>query len=236
MIIYAHRGASGDHPENTLRSFRAAVEAGAKAIELDVFLAKDDQFIVAHDFILEDNGGRNIDLRTLTASDISSRRWNTKFEGECVPLLKQVLEALPVDIIINVEFKLGRLDSVKKTVRLIHQFLSASKNPARFIISSFNPWAIAYLHKTSTLRKAYLFDESPEGRMLSGLALFFKVQADAIHLSEHHPHLYKWQQRYPVSLYTVNNETDARRYSEEGISGIFSDFPGMLIRELGSPL
>lgn len=36
MQIIAHRGASGEYPENTLLAFRQALAQGADAIELDV--------------------------------------------------------------------------------------------------------------------------------------------------------------------------------------------------------
>ena len=47
--IWAHRGASGYAPENTLESFKKAVEMGAEGIELDVQLTKDGQLVVIHD-------------------------------------------------------------------------------------------------------------------------------------------------------------------------------------------
>src|SRR5438132_2316562 len=45
----AHRGASGDYPENTLPAFRAAVNAGTSYIELDVHLSRDGEVVVTHD-------------------------------------------------------------------------------------------------------------------------------------------------------------------------------------------
>ena len=47
--IWAHRGASGYAPENTLEAFALAVESKADGIELDVQLTKDKKLIVIHD-------------------------------------------------------------------------------------------------------------------------------------------------------------------------------------------
>ena len=47
--IYAHRGASGEYPENTLLSFRKAIEAGVDGIECDIHLTKDEELVVIHD-------------------------------------------------------------------------------------------------------------------------------------------------------------------------------------------
>ncbi|MGV7930946.1 MAG: glycerophosphodiester phosphodiesterase [Spirochaetota bacterium] len=47
--VFAHRGASGGYPENTLLSFREAVKIGVDVIETDVHFTKDGRFVVAHD-------------------------------------------------------------------------------------------------------------------------------------------------------------------------------------------
>src|SRR5215207_9901459 len=49
MLIYAHRGASVDHPENTLRAFRHALALGVDGIELDVHATADGIPVVIHD-------------------------------------------------------------------------------------------------------------------------------------------------------------------------------------------
>ena len=48
-LIYAHRGASASHPENTLAAFEAAIQIGADGIELDVRVTSDGVPIVSHD-------------------------------------------------------------------------------------------------------------------------------------------------------------------------------------------
>ena len=47
--VWAHRGASGYAPENTMAAFEKAVEMGADGIELDVQLTKDGELVVIHD-------------------------------------------------------------------------------------------------------------------------------------------------------------------------------------------
>ena len=44
-LVWAHRGASKICPENTLSAFRAALEAGADGVELDVHLSADDHVV-----------------------------------------------------------------------------------------------------------------------------------------------------------------------------------------------
>ena len=47
--IWAHRGASGYAPENTLEAFELAIHQNADGIELDIQLTKDGEIVVAHD-------------------------------------------------------------------------------------------------------------------------------------------------------------------------------------------
>jgi glycerophosphoryl diester phosphodiesterase len=45
----AHRGASGDHPENTLAAIRAALALGVDSIELDIQRSRDGALVLIHD-------------------------------------------------------------------------------------------------------------------------------------------------------------------------------------------
>src|SRR5687768_452968 len=49
FVIHGHRGCRGLWPENTLRSFEAAVDLGAQAIELDLVVTRDMELLVSHD-------------------------------------------------------------------------------------------------------------------------------------------------------------------------------------------
>ena len=48
-LVVAHRGASGQAPENTLAAFRLAIDQGAAAVECDVQLSADGVPVVIHD-------------------------------------------------------------------------------------------------------------------------------------------------------------------------------------------
>jgi len=49
IYVAAHRGWCSEYPENTMASFRAAVEIGVDQIELDVRMTKDGELVVIHD-------------------------------------------------------------------------------------------------------------------------------------------------------------------------------------------
>ena len=51
--VWAHRGASGYAPENTLEAFELAAKQKADGVELDVQLSKDGELVVIHDEIID---------------------------------------------------------------------------------------------------------------------------------------------------------------------------------------
>ncbi|MFB7599306.1 glycerophosphodiester phosphodiesterase [Streptomyces sp. NPDC056160] len=91
FLTIGHRGVMGVEPENTLRSFVAAQQAGLDAIELDLHLSKDGALVVMHDAEVDrttDGSGPVADktlaeLRTLDAG-----------RGERVPVFEEVLDAV----------------------------------------------------------------------------------------------------------------------------------------------
>ena len=47
--VTAHRGDSGDYPENTLRAFRSALQVGVDWMECDIYKTSDGKIVVVHD-------------------------------------------------------------------------------------------------------------------------------------------------------------------------------------------
>jgi len=68
--VIAHRGASAYAPENTLPAFFRALELGAREVELDVQLSRDDVLVLFHDKTLEGKTGRAGRVRDLTADEL----------------------------------------------------------------------------------------------------------------------------------------------------------------------
>jgi len=110
-LVLGHRGASAEAPENTLAAFRLAMAQGADGVELDVWRCGTGELVVAHDDDLRRVGGsplvvRKASLAALRAVDVGSWK-GERFRGERVPLLAEVLEAVP-SAVVNVELKSAR--------------------------------------------------------------------------------------------------------------------------------
>lgn len=111
MLVVGHRGAMGHCPENTMASFKKALELGADVIELDVHLSRDGRLVVIHDPTLErTTNGRGF-VRDLTWEELSrldAGSWyGRRFAGERIPLLEDVLGWAKGRVRIAVEIKNG---------------------------------------------------------------------------------------------------------------------------------
>jgi glycerophosphoryl diester phosphodiesterase len=108
-LFIAHRGLSARFPENTLAAFKGAVDAGAHMIELDVSLTRDRQLVVIHDDTVDRTTDGSGSVRALTLEEIGRMdggSWfDPAFEGERLPTLAQVLDAVKGRLLVNIEIK-----------------------------------------------------------------------------------------------------------------------------------
>ena len=89
IVRQAHRGFSGLYPENTMLSFRKAIEEGTEFIEMDLHLTKDRQVIIIHDETYDrtTNGTGwvwDMDLKDVKKLDAG--------QGEKIPTLLEIIE------------------------------------------------------------------------------------------------------------------------------------------------
>src|SRR5690606_5568572 len=100
--ITAHRGNSGEYPENTIPAFESAISLGLDWAELDIHLTKDGKVVVIHDNNTSRVGDKALDIATSTYEELLTvdvatgfRKAQDKTIQECpsqsIPLLEDVL-------------------------------------------------------------------------------------------------------------------------------------------------
>ena len=128
--VFAHRGATATHPENSLAAFRSAVAMGADGVELDVRVDATLALVVHHDPTLADG-------RLVAGLERSDRP-----DGLCE--LAGALVAC-ADLEVNIELK---SDAPGEGVALVAPVLEAvTAWGGRVIVSSFDPDTIDELHR-----------------------------------------------------------------------------------------
>ncbi|MFF5253311.1 glycerophosphodiester phosphodiesterase [Streptomyces leeuwenhoekii] len=95
FLTIGHRGVMGVEPENTLRSFVAAEQAGLDVVELDLHLSKDGALVVMHDADVD----RTTDgTGPIAGKTLAELRALDAGHGERVPVFEEVLEAVSVPL------------------------------------------------------------------------------------------------------------------------------------------
>jgi glycerophosphoryl diester phosphodiesterase len=214
--IYAHRGSSGTHPENTLAAFREALAVGADGIELDVHATADRIPVVIHDRAVErtTNGAGNVDelslaqVRTLDAGD-----------GERVPTLAEVLELVGDRLHLDLEIKGSGIEA--EVLRVLGRFPDT-----RWAISSFD-WnilrAVRRLDAAAALwplavevnDELFAIADELASSAVSLLANAYSVQtASALRAAG-----------LEAVVWTVNDDDEARRVRDLGALALCTDYP-----------
>lgn len=234
QAVIAHRGASGEAPENTLAAFRLAIQQGARWIETDVCLSADGHAVLFHDEKLGrcSNGSGWLlqkDLAELKKLDAGS--WfDPAFAGEQIPTLGELVAlAEQRDIGLNLEIKpvIGR---EAETVWAISKVLASINLHIPVLLSSFNPLALmAARERMPHITRALLTDAIPydwEARLqrtdCSGLHFCADLAEPALiqDIREH---------GYEALAYTVNSPDQAVRLQGFGVSAVFTDYPARML-------
>ena len=168
--IYGHRGAKGMYPENTLLSFKKAIDQGVDGLELDVHLTKDGEVVVIHDETLDRTTSGTGWIKDLNLAEIKQVSAGSKFshfpyyqaewDKEQVPTLKEVLELLePYHIELNIELKTN--DVVYENIEeKVYELVQKYGSGMGVIYSSFHLPTILRMKKLDpTAKIAWLLNE-----------------------------------------------------------------------------
>jgi glycerophosphoryl diester phosphodiesterase len=238
-LVIAHRGASAYAPENTLAAFDLAFEMGADGIELDVELTKDGVPVVFHfDQNQQTHGHRTLqDLTLAEVKQLDAGAWfDTKYRGEKIPTLEEVLAAIGARGLIVVEIKwsavaLGNDELERATARAIAQ----TDRACNIAVSSFHPIALYRMrHLAPRVPRALIYQTEIMPALLNGTWFRTLVKPRALHF-EHHMLNEKraaWarSKKYEPIAWHTEEPAEMQRLIALGVDGIMSNAPDVLRR------
>ncbi|MBE2221188.1 MAG: glycerophosphodiester phosphodiesterase [Anaerolineae bacterium] len=223
-LIFAHRGASHDEPENTLAAFGLAAAQKADGIELDVQLSADGWPVVIHDFTVERTTNGRGKVAELSLSDLQAL---TIEGGEKIPTLDEVFEAFGPQFVYNIEIKdlswrnRGLEAAIADRIKAYHLEESV-------IISSFNPFSLKRFRNCAPSRipTALLRDKG----FMRVTSVFNDGEGDNPHFSLVDASYMRWaaQHAYKVIVWTVDDPDEALRLKNLGVDGLITNKPGLL--------
>uniref|UniRef100_A0A486XKD1 Glycerophosphoryl diester phosphodiesterase n=1 Tax=Rheinheimera sp. BAL341 TaxID=1708203 RepID=A0A486XKD1_9GAMM len=229
MQIIAHRGASGDYPENTLLAMEHAIMQGADAIEIDVF-AVDGELIVIHDHHLArtTNGSGSIYQHSLAQlQQLDAGR------GQRIPTLWQVFQLLaPTPLWLNIELK-GENTVAPLLTLLQRAERELQFDSSRLLISSFNHHLITALKqqrpalKLGALTASLPIDYAAFAHQLQA----YSANCDVSFINQAFVDDAK-ARGLKVYVYTVDQADDIARMQQYGVDGIFCNYPAKARQQL----
>lgn len=242
MKVLAHRGFSGEYPENTMLAFQKAVEAGCDGIEMDVQLTKDLVPVIMHDESVDRTSNGSGYIYNQTYEELSKldcgypSKFNGKYGVQKIPTLEEYLAWMASDavhIITNIELKnsvyyYGGLE--RKVVDLVCRYGLED----RIIISSFN--------NASVLKCKMANQRISAGFLIEGAIDNCGVYVRECGVEYYHPNLDFIKEEHVkncsengigINVWTVNEEDDMRTMKKWGVHSIITNYPdrGRRIRD-----
>jgi glycerophosphoryl diester phosphodiesterase len=227
MLTIAHRGASAMYPENTLRAFMAAADAGAEMCEFDVRMTRDGEIVVIHDATVNRTTNGRGRVAAMDAEEVrrldAGIRFGAEFAGERIPTLAEVARALKGRCGMDVELKASGLESRVCDILQQHGAIESS------IVSSFD-WEQLKMVSTAEprIRIAPLADKHPAAlleaaRAMGAFAIAprFDMVDTAVCQEAHRSGL-------AVYTWTVDDPPAIRRLAAAGVDGIMTNDPRTL--------
>lgn len=228
--IWAHRGASGYAPENTLEAFAMAIDLKADGVELDVQFTKDRKLVVIHDERIErtsDGTGFVVDMTLEELRKYNYNKTHPEFLHCDIPTLEDVLKLFkPTDMVINIELKTGVnfYPGIElETIELVEKYGMQS----RVIYSSFNHESVKKVKEIRPDAKCgFLYSNG----MIDVVSYATEHQVEALHPSINN-------MKYPgfvesckekeikIHTWTVNSVSEMEQMRQYGVDAIITNFP-----------
>lgn len=226
LLVIAHRGASGEYPENTVLAFNQAMRMGADALELDVRASADNVPVVIHDPTLE---------RTTDGSGLVKQKQLAELKeldagcGEAVPTLNEVLELFP-DTPLIIEIK------ELAAAAVVRETLERHKAVGRVLVGSFESRVTRQFQAGGFSRCANR-NQTALFWVFSRAGLTYHISADAFCIPEQHGSTTVVDQKFmssvgriamPVHVWTVDSVATAHSLWEMGVRGIITNRPDVI--------
>jgi len=232
--IIAHRGASYLAPENTVASAKLAWKLGADAVEVDIYLSKDNKIICIHDSDTKRTTGQDYKVKdteseVLRQLDAGSFK-DEKYRGEKIPFLEEIIKVVPKGNKLVVEIKCG-----SEVLPYLKSIVEKYGNDKSYVFIAFDLQTITdtkkifpnnscyWLCSNSTLLEKDLGSIPEAG--LDGVSLSYRIinEKIAADIRKLNLELYTW---------TVDDPQEAKRLISLGVKGITTNRPGWLTKQI----
>jgi glycerophosphoryl diester phosphodiesterase len=235
--VIAHRGASGDAPENTIAALALAADHGATCVEIDVSISSDKIPFVHHDDTLDrcTNGSGLLSEHSADLLDkLDASKDMDGFAGEPLPRLSKVIELLTKRSVgLNLEIK-PQEGLEAETVEAICSMIESDwPSDLPLVFSSFSRLSLQFAkERLPNIARALLVEELPDDWKAS-IELYGcrNIHCDGSQLTTDQARMLA-DAGLGVYCYTVNDVKAAETLLASGVHGVFTDYPQRLMTSL----
>lgn len=214
FLKVGHRGAKAYEIENTLKSFKKAIELGANAIELDVRISKDRKLIVCHDDNLKRVFGKDVKTDEATLKELKNLTENK------ISTLDEALHFIDK----KVDKILIELKEAGYEKNVIDEIIN-QKLLDRTIIISFHEEALANVRELNKKIEIGLVYARHKNPLAIALALNAQYLVSLYRFTHTRNIEDAHKKNLKVIVWTINTKEEANEYIAKGVDGIASDRP-----------
>lgn len=235
MLVFGHRGARLEAPENTVAGFRYAHGVGLTCVEFDVRLTRDDRLVVIHDKTVDrttDGTGAVADLTYRRMAGLDARGAFTEWPEPCrVPTLRETLAATLDFETVAIEIKADQPGRLSRLIPKLVREIRRQRADARVILTSFDITALALAREVApTIPRAYIgnWDSSAA---LTVARLLGCQQAD-MQLSTSSPEMVTAAHADGMRVvgWPCNSRADLAISTKWGVDAVTTDVPSRLLQ------
>ena len=236
-LIYGHRGARGEAPENTLPSFQCALNAGVIRVELDLHLSSDHQLMVIHDPTLRRTTGLGGKVARHTAVELmgmDARLNGPGWPEPChIPSLEQLFAGFPDFVHYQLEVKSGSSGQARIVLDAVTALVERFKLQDKVVITSSSRTLLKTARDSDFSLPTGLVEEygwldpvkSCKRYGCRYLILNWKLcTAQRVRKAQ--------KQGLHVSVWTVNDPALMLQLVDMGVDSLITDFPHLAVATL----
>jgi glycerophosphoryl diester phosphodiesterase len=225
-LVIAHRGASGERPENTLPAYELAVEQRADMIEIDLHTTRDGEIAISHDAELERFGAEG----EIVERSLAELRDLDAGGGERIPTLAEVLDGFGERIPFNLELKIAEAGRYPGMEVAALEAVRSRGLLQSTLFSSFYDDVLAELRSAEAAARIGVLVSlrEPAGIFQRAAAVgaeainpFFTLVDEELVARAHSEGL-------AVYPYTVDEPDWVLRLLDLGVDGLFTNFPARM--------
>jgi glycerophosphoryl diester phosphodiesterase len=217
FLKVGHRGARAYEIENTIESFKKAIELGVNAIEFDVRKTKDGKLVVIHDDNLKRVFGKEITVNQATLKELKQITENK------IPTLAEALQFIDKKVE-KILIELKEIGCEKNVLEVIKK----EKLHDHVIIVSFHEDALSEVRRLDTKIETGLIYAKYKNPIASALKLNAQYLVPLYKLTHTKNIEDAHKNNLKVIVWTINTADEAEEYRDKGVDGIATDKPDII--------